>query len=106
MQIYDTSFPQNGAGHLVLKNGSSKPVKWEIEVLGDRSIANGCIRGDAEHLRAAAADGCAVLRLTADTSAAVTIDDHHGRAASFTALLTSSQRAAFRAQTIVGSTPI
>ena len=97
---------QNGIGYLVLKDGSSKLVEWEVELLRDGSIGNGCIRGDKKHSEAAADDGCAILRLSAKISAAIAIDNYEHGEASFTTLLVSSTPSVFRAQTIRGSSTI
>jgi len=94
---------QNGIGYLVLKDGSSKRVVWEVELLRDGSIGNGCIRGDKKHLEAAADDGCAILRLSAEMSAAIAIDHYEHGEASFTTLLVSSTPSVFRAETIRSS---
>lgn len=97
---------QNGIGYLVLKNGTCKQVGWEVDLLRDGSIGDGCIRGDEEHLAAAAKDGCAKLHLAAAETAAIAINGHKHSEASFTTLLISSTPAVFYAQIIVGSSPI
>ena len=96
---------QNGIGYLVLKDGIFRQVQWEIELLDDGSLGDGCIRGDEQHLAAAAAAGCAKLLLSINVTAAIAISSHNDRGASFTTVLISSKRSVFQAQTIVGSSP-
>jgi hypothetical protein len=104
MEKSDVITRQKGTGYLILKSGIVKQVGWEIDLLRDGSIVNGIIRGDEQHLAAASDDGCANLRLSVNTSAAIAIDGFENEEASFTTLLVSS--ALFRAQTITGSGPI
>ena len=97
---------QRGTGYLILKCGISQQVIWEIEILSDGSIGDGCVRGDKKHLKAAARDLCATLRATSEITAAIAINRYKDGEAFFTALLTSRSRPVFAAQTIVGSGPI
>jgi hypothetical protein len=97
---------QRGAGYLVLKRGISKQVVWEMEILRDGSIGGGYVRGDKKHLKAAAKDQCANLRLTSEITAAIAINSYRDGEAFFTTLLISQTPRAFPAQTIVRSGPI
>jgi hypothetical protein len=97
---------RNGTGYLVLRSGVSKQVTWEIEVLNDGSGGKGIVRGDKDHLAAAAKDGCANLLASADTTVAVAIDGCENGEASFSLLLVSSAPRTFRAETIENSGPI
>ena len=67
---------QHGTGYLVLKRGISKQVVWEIEILRDGSIGGGHVRGEKKHLKAAAKDRCANLRLTSEITAAIAINSY------------------------------
>jgi hypothetical protein len=91
---------RNGTGHLILKSGASKQVTWEVDVLHDGSAGKGIVRGDKDHLTAAAKDGCANLLASADTTVAVAIDGCEDGEASFSILLASSAPSTFRAATI------
>ena len=97
---------QQGTGYLILKRGICKQVVWEIEILRDGSIGGGCVRGDKKHLKAAAKDQCANLRVTSEITAAIAINSYRDGEAFFTPLLISRSQQAFSAQTIVGSGPI
>jgi hypothetical protein len=97
---------RDGTGYLILKSGASKQVTWEIDVLQDGSAGKGIVRGDKEHLAAAAKDGCANLLASADTIVAVAIDGCEDGEASFSILLSSSAPPTFRAETIENSRPI
>jgi hypothetical protein len=97
---------QKGIGYLVLKSGTRKQVEWEIDQLSDGSLGNGCIRGDEEHLAAAAEDGCAKLGLASSMTAAIAVNRYEDGEALFTTLLISSAPAVFYAQTIAGSSTI
>lgn len=103
MEKSEVSNRQKGIGHLVLKSGTCQQVEWEIELLCDGSFGDGSVRGDENHLAAAAEDGCATLRLAASHTAAIAINNQIGAEASFSILLHSSMPRLFRAQTIVGS---
>ena len=92
--------------HLVLKSGTCQQVEWEIELLCDGSLGNGTVRGDENHLAAAAEDGCAKLRLGPGHIAAIAINSQTGAEASFSILLYSSMPYLFKAQTIVGASTI
>jgi len=97
---------QKGVGYLVLRSGASQRVEWEIELFCGDSSGNGSLRGDENHLAAAAEDGYAKLRLAPDHTVAIAIDNQTGAEASFTILLHSSVPHLFEAQTIVGSSTI
>ena len=83
MTISEVSFRQRGFGYLILKSGSSKRVGWEIELAPDDSIGSGWIWGDEEHLQAAADDGCAVLHISLNMSAAIAIEHYKDGEATF-----------------------
>lgn len=106
MSTLEVVSQQRGTGYLILKRGICKQVAWEIEILCDGSIGGGCVRGDKKHLKAAAKDQCAKLRLSSEITAAIAIDSYRDGEAFFTALLISRSPPAFPAQTIVGSGPI
>lgn len=91
---------RDGTGYLILKSGVSKQVTWEVDVLHDGSAGKGIVRGDNNHLAAAAKDGCANLLVSADTTAAVAIDGCEDGEASFSVLLASSAPHTFRANKI------
>jgi hypothetical protein len=95
---------QAGIGFLVLKNGSKQSVEWEADLHHDGLIGNGCIRGDEKLLETAAKDGCATLHLSSNATAAIAIEHYEQGEASFSTLLSSPHL--FRAQTIVGSSPV
>jgi hypothetical protein len=91
---------RDGTGYLILKSGASKQVSWEMDVLHDGSAGKGIVRGDKDHLAAAAKDGCANLLVSADTIAAVAIDACEDGEASLSVLLASSAPHTFRADAI------
>jgi hypothetical protein len=100
MDKAETETRRNGTGHLILKSGAAKQVTWEIDVLHDGSAGKGIVRGDKDHLAAAAKDGCANLLVSADTIAAVAINGFEDGEASFSVLLASSAPCTFRADAI------
>jgi hypothetical protein len=106
MEKSEVSNRQKGIGHLVLKSGTCQQVEWEIELPCDGSLGNGTVRGDENHLAAAAEDGCAKLRLGPGHIAAIAINSQTGAEASFSILLYSSMPYLFKAQTIVGASTI
>jgi hypothetical protein len=106
MQQTEASNRLKGIGYLVLKSGASQQVEWEIELFCGDSSGNGSLRGDENHLAAAAEDGCAKLRLALDHTVAIAIDNQTGAEASFSILLHSSMPHLFAAQTILGSSTI
>jgi hypothetical protein len=81
---------QKGIGYLVLKSGFCTRVEWEIDLLRDGGVGQGCVRGDKHHLAAAAEDKCANLRLTSDKTAAIAIDCYSDSEALFTPLMITS----------------
>ena len=95
---------REGTGCLILKNGSGKRVRWQVDYLRNGSLGDGCIRGDEAHLAAAAKDGCATVRLTPNITAAIAIENQERDEASFSPLLVSMN--VFQAQTINGSKAI
>jgi hypothetical protein len=103
MKKSEVSNRQSGIGYLVLKSGTKQQVEWEVDVHCDGSLAHGSIRGDENHLAAAAEDGCAILCLTSTHTVAIAIDNCADREALFTTLLSFSVPRVFHAQTIVGS---
>ena len=61
----------SGVGELVLKNGASDEVIWEVNLKS--SVIKGVLQGQTNHLKAAAKDRCAILRRGSGT-AAIAID--------------------------------
>jgi hypothetical protein len=105
MENKEANHRQKGSGYLILNNGVRDRVAWEIDIRHD-GFGGGCIRGDETLLKAAANDGAAKLLLAPDLTAAIAIDKYDHGQASFTILLTSTVSTVFRAQTILGSSPI
>lgn len=102
MSKSDESPKLNGNGSLVLKNGDCLEVAWEIEFLAT-GVGHGRLRGDEKYLNAAVEDGCAILHLAPNNTAAITIDDQNAGEASFTTFLVASIPTIFNSQSIVGS---
>jgi hypothetical protein len=94
---------RNGTGELVLKNGTSEAVSWEVEL--ESLPAHGVLRGKKKHLNAAAKDGCAILRLGNGRAAAIAIDRCKDGKAFFTSLLESTPLI-FSAEKILYSSPL
>jgi hypothetical protein len=106
IENFEILFRQEGIGYLILKSRTRVCVGWEVDILSDGSLANGVVRGDEADLEVAAQDGCAILELSAATTAAINIDSHAEGIGCFTTLMVSSVTSTFEAQTIVGSEPI
>ena len=94
---------RNGTGELVLKNGTSEAVSWEVKL--ESLPAHGVLRGKKKHLNAAAKDRCAILRLGKDRAAAIAIDRYKNGKAFFTSLLELTPPI-FSAEKILSSSPL
>lgn len=103
MSKCEDEFHRDGIGKLVLKNGCHKEVSWETEFYREGIVSAGIIRGDVEHLRTAANDRCAILKLDDDVIVAISIDLLNDGEASFEPLLISTAPPTFCAQTISAS---
>jgi hypothetical protein len=90
---------RSGIGELVLKNGASDEVRWEVNLKD--SVIKGVLQGQTKHLKAAAKDGCAILHRGKSGTAAIAIDRYANRKAFFTTLLISTP--IFFAQSILFS---
>jgi hypothetical protein len=96
-------FRDEGIGDLVLINGVTIRVEWQIDRLRDGSLGDGCLHGDEHDLATAAATGSAKLLLTETTAAVIAIQRQDRGEAWFTTLSTASLVPTFRALTIASS---
>jgi len=88
---------KHGSGELVLNDGTRKSVSWKLEILQGRRATHGLIRGQKDHVKAAAKDGCAILYADGATLAINVYNYKNGQAA-FAVLL--ARVPLFAAQTV------